>query len=199
MTQATLAQTTPAQTTPARTTLAQSTLPDILEILEARRALLAGMVAALAAPGDRGAERFEAALADPAAQWWPFDLARAHLLFGEWLRRDRQIARARRHLAEALTAFQLLGAISWADRAAAELAATAPARRREPSASAALTAQETQVAELAAAGLSNREIAARLLMSHRTVGAHLYRIFPKLGITSRAALRDALTRSSQAA
>ena len=61
--------------------------------------------------------------------------------------------------------------------------------REEP-----LTAQEVQVAELAAAGLSNREIATRLYMSHRTVGCHLYRIFPKLGISSRAALRDALSR-----
>jgi DNA-binding CsgD family transcriptional regulator len=194
MTQAALTQTTLPQSTPP-----QSALPDVLQTLEARRALLAGMVAALAAPDDHGDERFEAALADPAAQWWPFDLARAHLLYGERLRRDRQIARARRHLAEALTAFQLLGAVSWTDRAAAELAATAPARRREPGAAIALTAQETQVAKLAAAGLSNREIAARLLMSHRTVSAHLYRIFPKLGITSRAALRDALSRSPQAA
>ena len=85
--------------------MTQTALPDVLQTLEARRALLAGMVAALAAPDDHGDERFEAALADPAAQWWPFDLARAHLLFGERLRRDRQIARARRHLAEALTAF----------------------------------------------------------------------------------------------
>jgi DNA-binding NarL/FixJ family response regulator len=56
-----------------------------------------------------------------------------------------------------------------------------------------LTAQELQVARLAASGLSNREIGLQLLLSPRTVGAHLYRIFPKLGITSRAALRDALT------
>ena len=164
----------------------------VLQALEARKALLAGAVAALAAPDSRAAELFEAALADPGALRWPFDLARVHLLYGEWLRRSRQITNARNHLQAALAAFERLGAAAWADRAAAELAATAPTRQRsglrEP-----LTPQELQVAELAAAGLSNKEIAARLYMSHRTVGAHLYRAFPKLGVSSRAALRDALT------
>ena len=165
----------------------------VLRALEARKALLAGAVAALAAPDSRAAELFEAALADPGAQRWPFDLARVHLLYGEWLRRCRQITKARNHLQAALAAFERLGAAAWADRAAAELAATAPTRLRsglEP-----LTPQELQVAELAAAGLSNKEIAARLYMSHRTVGAHLYRAVPKLGIGSRAALRDALSQT----
>ncbi len=163
--------------------------------LEARKALLTGAVAALAAPDQHTAELFEAALAAPGAHWWPFDLARVHLLYGERLRRLREITRSRHHLQVALSAFQRLDAPAWADRAAAELAATAPTRhhdeagRPEP-----LTPQERQVAELAAAGLSNKEIAARLYMSHRTVGAHLYRVFPKLGIGSRAALRDALSR-----
>ena len=169
--------------------------------LEARKALLTGAVAALAAPDDLAAELFEAALADPGARWWPFDFARVHLLYGEWLLEAREITRSRYHLQAALAAFERLGASAWAERAAAGLgntglAATGPVKRRrgagprEP-----LTAQELQVADLAAAGLSNREIAVRLCLSHRTVGAHLYRIFPKLGISSRAALRDALTRS----
>jgi DNA-binding CsgD family transcriptional regulator len=168
-----------------------------LRALEARKALLAGTVAVLAAPDSSAVELFEAASAHPAAQEWPFDLARMHLLYGERLRRGREIARARHHLQLALASFERLGASAWSDRAAAELAATAPVRRRqqtgypEP-----LTPQEVQVAELAAAGLSNKEIAARLYMSHRTVGAHLYRIFPKLGISSRAALRDALGRTA---
>ena len=79
----------------------------------------------------------------------------------------------------------------WSQRAATELAATGAtrtARRRV-----ALTPQEREIALLAATGLTNREIATRLYMSHRTVSSHLYRIFPKLGITSRAALRDALS------
>jgi DNA-binding CsgD family transcriptional regulator len=184
--------------------------------LEARKALLTGAVAALAAPDDLAAELFEAALADPGARWWPFDLARVHLLYGEWLLKAREIARSRYHLEAALAAFERLGAPAWAERAAAELATTGLAttglattglaatghattgpvkRRREAGPRESLTAQELQVADLAAAGLSNREIAVRLCLSHRTVGAHLYRIFPKLGISSRAALRDALTRS----
>jgi DNA-binding NarL/FixJ family response regulator len=150
---------------------------------------------ALAAPDDLAAELFEAALADPGAGRWPFDLARVHLLYGERLRRSREAARSRQHLRAALAAFERLGAAAWADRAAAELAATAAVRqRREAGEQERLTAQELQVAELAAAGLSNKEIAGRLYMSPRTVSAHLYRIFPKLGISSRAALRDALSR-----
>jgi DNA-binding CsgD family transcriptional regulator len=164
----------------------------VLRTLQARKALLAGAVAALAAPDDLMAGLlFDAALADPEAGRWPFDLARVHLLYGERLRRSREVARSRHHLQAALAAFERLGASIWAERAAAELAATTPRQRREPREL--LTAQELQVAELAAAGLSNKEIASRLYMSHRTVGAHLYRLFPKLGISSRAALRDALS------
>ena len=179
--------------------------------LEARKALLTGAVAALAAPDDLAAELFEAALADPGARWWPFDFARVHLLYGEWLLEAREITRSRYHLQAALAAFEGLGASAWAERAAAGLGNTGLAttglattglpttgpvkRRREAGPREPLTAQELQVADLAAAGLSNREIAVRLCLSHRTVGAHLYRIFPKLGISSRAALRDALTRS----
>jgi ATP/maltotriose-dependent transcriptional regulator MalT len=163
----------------------------------ARKALLGGAAAALLALDDLTATLFEDALADPEALSWPFDLARVHLLYGERLRRSRNITLSRHHLQTALSAFELLGASVWAQRAAAELAATAPTRqRRETGHSEPLTGQELQVAELAAVGLSNKQIGIRLHMSHRTVGAHLYRIFPKLGITSRAALRDALSRDS---
>ncbi|HEX4831785.1 MAG TPA: helix-turn-helix transcriptional regulator [Trebonia sp.] len=169
-------------------------LAAVLAALEARKALLARAVRALGAPDDLTAALFEAALADPGARLWPFDFARVHLLYGEWLRRSREITRSRHHLRAALAAFERLGASAWANRAAAELAATAVTRRHEdPAAAEPLTAQELQVAELAAAGLSNKEIARRLYMSHRTVGAHLYRVFPKLGVSSRAALRDALS------
>jgi ATP/maltotriose-dependent transcriptional regulator MalT len=172
--------------------------------LDARKALLARAAAAVNAPDRQAAGLFEAALADQGARLWPFDLARVHLLYGEWLRQAQDITRARQQLRTALATFEYLGATEWADRAAAELAAaglaaTGPTRRPaearpiEP-----LTAQELQVAELAAAGLSNKQIGARLYLSHRTVGAHLYRIFPKLGIASRAALRDALTQHAAA-
>jgi ATP/maltotriose-dependent transcriptional regulator MalT len=172
--------------------------------LDARKALLARAAAAVNAPDRQAAGLFEAALADQGARLWPFDLARVHLLYGEWLRQAQDITRARQQLRTALATFEYLGATEWADRAAAELAATglaatgptrrpAEARQIEP-----LTAQELHVAELAAAGLSNKQIGARLYLSHRTVGAHLYRIFPKLGIASRAALRDALTQHAAA-
>jgi DNA-binding CsgD family transcriptional regulator len=178
--------------------MTQVTLPDLetaVQALEARKALLAGAVAALEAPDGLAADLVESALADPGAQSWPFDLARLHLLYGERLRRSRAITLSRHHLQAALTAFELLGAATWTERAAAELAATAAVRRRRETGHAEpLTAQESLVAELAAAGRSNKQIGACLYMSHRTVSAHLYRIFPKLGIDSRAALRDALSR-----
>jgi DNA-binding CsgD family transcriptional regulator len=180
---------------------ASGTAPDgpdpaaVLQALETRKALLASAVRALAAPDDIAAMLFEAALATPGAHRWPFDLARVHLLCGERLRRSREVTRSRHHLQTALAAFERLGASAWAERAAAELAATAVTRRRPDAGPAEqLTAQELQVAELAAGGLSNKEIARRLYMSPRTVSAHLYRAFPKLGIGSRAALRDALSR-----
>ena len=115
------------------------------------------------------------------------------LLYGERLRRGRATEESRQHLAAALEIFERLGARPWATRAASELRATGhtktrPDQRERDS----LTPQEREIAMLAAAGLSNKEIGQRLFMSHRTVGAHLYQIFPKLGVTSRAALRDAL-------
>jgi ATP/maltotriose-dependent transcriptional regulator MalT len=118
----------------------------------------------------------------------PWHRARRDLAHGKWLRRHRDIAGARRVLAAASATFEALGATAWAQAAAHELAATGATHRNraEPDAWARLSAQELQVATLAAQGLSNREIGARLFLSHRTVAAHLYRGFPKLGITSRS-------------
>ena len=100
---------------------------------------------------------------------------------------------AREQLALAQQAFEQLGAAPWATRAAAELRAgghvTPAATKGAPGS---LTAQEREIAMLAATGLTNKQIAERLFLSHRTVSTHLYQMFPKLGITSRAALRDAL-------
>jgi DNA-binding CsgD family transcriptional regulator len=115
------------------------------------------------------------------------------LLYGERLRRARATKESRPHLAAGLEIFERLGARPWASRAASELRATGQTRAcadQPPRDS--LTPQERQIAMLAAAGLTNKEIGQRLFMSHRTVGAHLYQLFPKLGITTRAALRDAL-------
>jgi DNA-binding NarL/FixJ family response regulator len=110
-----------------------------------------------------------------------------------WLRRTRDRTGARTVLARAAATFEGLRAGPWQRRAEAELRATGLAADGSPApGGGTLTPQEREIAELAASGLSNKEIGARLFLSPRTVGAHLYRIFPKLGITSRASLRDAL-------
>jgi DNA-binding CsgD family transcriptional regulator len=156
--------------------------------LSPRLALLSTASEAIAAPDDIAPGLFQKALAVPGADRFPFDLGRVRLCYGERLRRARTTTEARTQLTAALEIFEGLGAKPWAVRAASELRATGRALRRDD----ALTPQELEIAELAAAGLSNKRIGQRLFLSHRTVGAHLYQIFPKLGVTSRAALRDAL-------
>jgi DNA-binding NarL/FixJ family response regulator len=109
------------------------------------------------------------------------------------LRRRRRSAESRGPLREATDLFDALGATRWSERARQELRATGEKiGPRAIDARDRLTPQEVQIARLAAAGLSNREIGERLFLSHRTVGSHLYRMFPKLGITARAQLRDVL-------
>jgi DNA-binding NarL/FixJ family response regulator len=124
---------------------------------------------------------------------WPFDLARVRLVYGERLRRLRANTESRIQLSAALETFECLGAQPWAKRASNELRATGETKSRDGHyASPALTPQEHQIATLAAAGLSNKQIAEHLFLSHRTVGGHLHRLFPKLGVATRAGLRDAL-------
>ena len=158
-----------------------------------RLALLTAGSQAIAAPDSSALGLFEEALAIPGVDHFPFDLARVQLLYGERLRRARATKESRPQLAAALETFERLGAGPWASRAASELRATGQTQARaDQPARDSLTPQERQIAMLAAAGLTNKEIGQRLFMSHRTVGAHLYQLFPKLGITTRAALRDAL-------
>ncbi|NIH83804.1 AAA family ATPase [Amycolatopsis granulosa] len=157
--------------------------------------LLVHRAHALLAPTDAEAEdHFRAALTGSEGLDADLELARTQLLYGEWLRRRRRIVDARTHLTTAVTAFGSAGATPFTDRAAAELRAAgvaAPgAARVGPSAT--LTSQELQIAQLASSGLTNREIADRIYVSHRTVAAHLYKVFPKLGITSRSQLHAAL-------
>jgi DNA-binding NarL/FixJ family response regulator len=115
------------------------------------------------------------------------------LAYGEWLRRSRSHNDARAPLQNALELFERLGARPWATRARGELrAAGQTTSTATGQGQASLSAQEREIAQLAASGLTNKQIGDRLFMSHRTVGARLYQVFPKLGITSRAALRDAL-------
>jgi DNA-binding CsgD family transcriptional regulator len=174
------------------------------------RQVLAGMepvVAAMPSPGMRRAVAYaRAVLADddmveqriaealslsvPLSPWYR---ARVHLAHGLWLRRQRRVAESRESLRAAHEVFSALGAQAWITRARRELQATGvnvqdvtgPGWAR-------LTAQELQIAQLAAAGLSNRDIAQRLYLSHRTVGSHLYRLYPKLGVTSRGQLHAKL-------
>jgi DNA-binding CsgD family transcriptional regulator len=148
--------------------------------------------ALLADDQDAGAV-FEDALARDLTSW-PLARARLQLSFGEWLRRQRRSLESRGPLRAARDAFEALGVGPWAERARQELRASGESsRRRTPDKLDELTAQELQIVQMAAGGLSNREIGQRLYLSHRTVESHLYRVFPKLGVSSRAQLAGVLS------
>jgi DNA-binding CsgD family transcriptional regulator len=120
---------------------------------------------------------------------WPLHRARLQLAYGMWLRRRQQAGDSRAPLRAARDTFDAIGADAWAERARRELrAAGERSDQRSPKALDVLAPQELQIARLAAEGLSNREIGQQLYLSHRTVRNHLYRIFPKLGVTSRTEL-----------
>jgi DNA-binding CsgD family transcriptional regulator len=137
---------------------------------------------------------YEKALAEDLAGW-PFDRARLQLTYGATLRRSFRITESRPLLRAAETTFDALGATPWADRARAELRATGETRRKPLDSLALLTPQEQQIARLAAEGLSNREIGERLFLSPRTVSTHLYRIYPKINVSTRAELARVITSS----
>jgi DNA-binding CsgD family transcriptional regulator len=152
------------------------------------RALLARSQALLA-DGDAAVAFFESALVHYAESERRFDEARTHLLFGELLRRERRRTDARVQLRAALDTFERLGADPWAERARGELRATGEtARKREVGALTELTPQQHQIVGLVAEGATNKEVAAQLFLSPRTVDYHLRNVFVKLGITSRAEL-----------
>jgi len=128
----------------------------------------------------------------------PVELARSHLVYGEWLRREGRRIDARQELRTAREMFDAIGAVAFTDRTARELAATGETFRKRPSESglgSTLTVREAQIARLAADGLSNREIGEHLFISHRTVGYHLGRVFSKLDVANRAQLHRALDRA----
>jgi DNA-binding CsgD family transcriptional regulator len=144
---------------------------------------------ALLATGGEAEHRFEEALLLHQATSSAFDRARTQLLYGEFLRRARRRADARPHLRTAVETFASVHAALWEERARNELRATGEVvRRRDPAAIWQLTPQELQIARIVARGASNRDAAAELFLSPRTVEYHLRKVFTKLGISSRAEL-----------
>ncbi|WP_073838911.1 helix-turn-helix transcriptional regulator [Micromonospora sp. CB01531] len=144
-------------------------------------------VRAVTAPDEAAEELFAQALREDLVGW-PFERARLRCAWGAWLRRQRRAAEARAPLRAAAEVFDALGAVPWSERALRELRASGERIRRKHDARDRLTAQELQIAQLVAEGLTNREIGQRLFVSPRTVSTHLSRIFPKLGITTRGEL-----------
>ena len=152
-------------------------------------AALTARCRALVATGPGAAGQFEEALGLHAAAQQPFGHARTQLLYGEWLRRQRRRTQARPHLRDALEAFGRLGTPAWADRALRELrAAGETAGDHDPGDLERLTPQELQIARGVVEGATNREIAAQLFVSPRTVSHHLRSVFSKLAISSRGEL-----------
>jgi DNA-binding CsgD family transcriptional regulator len=150
-------------------------------------------VRALVAEGDAAERAYRESLACLERTRLRMELARGHLLLGEWLRREARRVDAREHLRTAHEMFGAMGAAGFAERARHELLATGETvRKRTDDTRDDLTPQEEHIARLAVAGRTNPEIGAELFISPRTVEWHLKKVFTKLGITSRKALRDAL-------
>lgn len=167
------------------------------------RPVITGLVLrcrALLAVGDETEPLYVEALRLHERYGGPYDHARTRLVYGEWLRRQRRRTEARAHLEAAATGFERIGATLWAARANGELAAFGGPRAEQRTERRTeqrgigpltlLTPQELQVVQLAAAGHTNKQIAAQLYLSPRTVGHHLYKAYPKLGVTARGELAD---------
>jgi DNA-binding CsgD family transcriptional regulator len=172
-----------------RARIPATTIPNSDALAERARGLLAG---------DDFEKRFLTALERHAAGQDAFEEARTRLCFGERLRRAGRRQEARAHLHEALSTFELLGARPWLERASAELAATGEHyRRRDPAATEPLTPQELQVALQVAEGKANRDVAAALFLSPKTVEFHLTRVYRKLNVRSRAELARLLASTER--
>jgi DNA-binding CsgD family transcriptional regulator len=134
-------------------------------------------------------EQFQLALSWHTRSGRPYDEARTHLAYGEWLRRSQRRVEARRHLRQALEVFRDLRAETLVSRATQELRASGEtARKRDPSTLVKLTPMELKVAQLVSSGLSNKDVAAQCWVSPRTVAFHLRNVFAKAGVTSRGEL-----------
>lgn len=172
----------------ATTALASSDSDHLAMLVERSKALLT--------PGSGARDHFEQAIRRGEQTTAYLDLARTRLFFGEWLRRERRIVEARGHLAAALHVFEAHHAAPLAERTAQELRAAGGGELTQPSksfdASSVLTAQEMHIARLAAEGYTNKQIADRVYLSHRTVGVHLYNAYAKLQISRRSQLASVL-------
>jgi DNA-binding CsgD family transcriptional regulator len=154
---------------------------------------LEARVRALLSDGDDAEGEYRESIAHLERTRLRMELARGHLLYGEWLRRAARRVDAREQLRTAHELFGAIGAHGFAERARHELLATGETvRKRTDDTRDELTPQEEHIARLAVAGRTNPEIGAELFISPRTVEWHLKKVFLKLGITSRKGLRDAL-------
>lgn len=163
-----------------------------------RVAALTLAISAMTASDSNAGDFYQSALTHPGIDEFPFDRARIALAHGMWLRRMRRHTEARAALDLAAEIFDRLGARPWATRARGELRAAGASTKRSLGETAVLSAQERRIADLAATGHTTKQIAAQLSLSPRTVDGHLYRLFPKLGITTRAGLSEALRRHDSA-
>jgi ATP/maltotriose-dependent transcriptional regulator MalT len=154
---------------------------------------------ALLSDGDAADALYREAIAQLGHPGLGAELARAHLLYGEWLRGEGSRTEAREHLGEAHERFTAIGMHAFAERARGELVTTgSKVRKRQLEARDELTAQELQIARMARDGLSNPEIGARLFLSPRTIEWHMRNVFTKLEISSRRHLRAALPDTAMA-
>ncbi|MGW1875703.1 AAA family ATPase [Streptomyces sp. NPDC001975] len=156
-----------------------------------RMTLLLHHATAVLGPDAEAEEHFQLALVNHAANRWPWESGHVRLNYAHWLRRCRRTLEARGQLTTVLETAERLGAGPLAAAARRELRASGAAPAPESGGPLEeLTAQQRQIVQLVASGLSNREIGERLFLSPRTVGSHLYKVYPKLGISSRHQLRD---------
>jgi len=152
---------------------------------------------ALLAPPDQASQLYQQAIDILGRTTAIADLARAHLLFGEWLRRHQRPADARDQLQTALSLFTAMGAVPFAQRARSELRAAGANPAALQTRNSPLTAREAQIASMAAAGYTNQEIADRLFITGHTVEYHLKKVFRKLGISSRRQLRGKVSAEGE--
>jgi len=159
-----------------------------------RVAALAIAISAMTVSDSDAGELYQSAVTHPGVVEFPFDRARIMLAQGMWLRRRRRLTEARTALGLAADGFDRLGARPWAERARAEMRAAGASVQQSLGETAPLSAQERRIADLAATGQTTKEIAVQLSLSPRTVDGHLYRLFRKLDISSRAGLSMALAK-----